>query len=65
MAAEHKRLTFVVTPELEPVMDKAKKLFYDHTQSDMIRTLIIAGLDSLASDAQDDQPASAPQGPST
>lgn len=65
MAAEHKRLTFVVTPELEPVMDKAKKLFYNHTQSDMIRTLIIAGLDSLDSDAQDDQSASAPQGPST
>ena len=50
MPLEHKRLTFVVTPELEPVIDKAKKIFYNYTQSDMIRTLIIAGLDSLDND---------------
>ncbi|WP_418973244.1 hypothetical protein [Allofournierella sp.] len=52
MPLEHKRLTFVVTPEMEPVIDKAKKIFYNYTQSDMIRTLIIAGLDSLDNDEE-------------
>ena len=52
MPLEQKRLTFVVTPELEPVIDKAKKIFYNYTQSDMIRTLIIAGLDSLDNDEE-------------
>lgn len=52
MLLEHKRLTFVVTPEMEPVIDKAKKIFYNYTQSDMIRTLIIAGLDSLDNDEE-------------
>ena len=37
---------------MEPVIDKAKKIFYNYTQSDMIRTLIIAGLDSLDNDEE-------------
>jgi len=52
MATELKRLTFAVTPDMESVMDRAKQLFYDRTQSDMIRTLIIAGLDAVEDKGQ-------------
>lgn len=45
MGTESKRLTFVVTPEIEGLLAKAKKeLFYDQTQSAMIRELLMAGL---------------------
>lgn len=48
MATELKRLTFVVTPEMEPLLASAKKeFFYDQTQSAMIRELIMAGLDAV------------------
>lgn len=47
MATELRRITFVVPPDMEPLMDKAKQLFYNRTQSDMIRTLIMAGLDAM------------------
>lgn len=48
MATELKRMTFVVTPEMEPLLDKFKKdFFYNRTQSDMIRTLVEAGLQTL------------------
>lgn len=55
MATELRRMTFTITPDMEPVMDKAKRLFYDHTQSDMIRTLIIAGLDAMENTSQNEQ----------
>ncbi len=39
-----KRMTFTATPEIEALLDQAKKeLFYDCTQSQMIRALT-AGL---------------------
>lgn len=45
MATELKRMTFAVTKEMEPLLDRAKKnLFYDKNQSDMIRELVMAGL---------------------
>lgn len=44
MATELKRMTFAVTPDMEELMDEAKKMFYDRTQSEMIRTLVVAGL---------------------
>ena len=47
MATELKRLTFAVTPEIEELLDEAKKMFYDSTKSEMIRTLVVAGLDSI------------------
>jgi len=40
-------MTFVVTPDMENLMDEAKRMFYDSTQSEMIRTLIVAGLTAL------------------
>jgi len=47
MATKFKRVTFAITPELETLMDKAKKTFYDHNLSDMIRKLILAGIEAL------------------
>ena len=48
MATELTRLTFVVTKEMEPLLADAKKnWFYDRTQSDMIRELLLAGLETL------------------
>ena len=52
MATECKRMTFAVPPEMEEVMDEAKKMFYDRTRSEMIRTLIAAGLASLKSEKE-------------
>lgn len=43
-----KRMTFVVTPEMEvPLQDAKRELFYNHTQSEMIRELIAAGLRAI------------------
>lgn len=48
MATTLNRLTFVVTKEMEPLLANAKKnQFYNRTQSDMIRELVMAGLDVL------------------
>ena len=48
MATELTRLTFVVTKEMEALLANAKKnQFYDRTQSDMIRELVMAGLSTL------------------
>lgn len=45
MAAKLKRMTFAVAPDMEVLLDSAKKeMFCDRTQSDMIRELIAAGL---------------------
>lgn len=50
MATELKKMTFVVTPNMEELMDEAKKIFYGRTLSEMIRTLITAGLTALKSE---------------
>lgn len=48
MTAGTKRLTIVVTQEMEALLTNAKKeYFYDKNQSDMIRELILAGLDAV------------------
>lgn len=44
MPTELKRITFTVPPDLEELLDDARKMFYDRTQSEMIRALIVAGL---------------------
>lgn len=45
MATELKRMTFVVTPEIESLLDGIKQdKFYNCSQSEMIRTLVEAGL---------------------
>jgi hypothetical protein len=48
MATTLNRLTFAVTKEMEPLLDNAKKSqFYNCTQSEMIRELLMIGLDVL------------------
>lgn len=48
MASKHKRLTFVVTPEMEPLLDSIKKeMFYNCSQSEMIRTLVEEGWNAI------------------
>ena len=48
MATALTRLTFVVTKEMEPRLANAKNnWFYDRTKSDMIRELVLAGLETL------------------
>ena len=47
MSGQSKRLTFVVTPEIEAQMRNMKKeMYFDRTQSDMIRDLVAAGVRS-------------------
>ena len=48
MASKLKRLTFVVTPEMELLLDEIRKeTFYNRSQSEMIRTLIEEGWNAV------------------
>lgn len=47
MPTKLKRITFAVTPDIENILDEAKKFFYNHSQSEMLRILILEGLASL------------------
>lgn len=45
MPTNLKRMTFIVTPEMEAPLDTFKKeMFYDRNQSEMIRELVLAGM---------------------
>ncbi|MBQ8617705.1 MAG: hypothetical protein IJ418_09355 [Clostridia bacterium] len=47
MSGQSKRLTFVVTPEIEAQMKEMKReVYFDRTQSEMIRELVAAGVRS-------------------
>jgi len=62
MNSEFVRMTFTVTPDMEALMAQAKRsLFYDATRSEMIRSLIRAGLAAAQAEApQTDPEASGP-----
>ena len=48
MATNMKRFTISLTEELEAALDKAKReMFYNRTQSEMIRELLSEGVKSL------------------
>ena len=48
MSTELKRMTFSVTPEIEASLKSFKKeMFYDRSQSDMLRTLVSARMRAL------------------
>lgn len=48
MATELKRMTFVVTTEMEEPLNSIKReMFYNRTQSDMIRVLVSAGIRAI------------------
>lgn len=46
MSTELKRISFAASSDIEEVMDEAKKIFYNKTQSDMIRILLSAGINA-------------------
>ena len=64
MATGLTRLTFTVPKEMEPLLARAKKdIFYDCTQSHMIRELLMAGLNVLDEKAaKEKQRDEAPEG---
>ena len=48
MDSGRKKLSFVVTPDIEAILDREKKeWFYDRSRSYMIRELVMAGLRAL------------------
>lgn len=54
MSGQSKRLTFVVTPEIEAQMKSMKKeIYFNRTQSDMIRELVAAGVRSCKAERRD------------
>ena len=54
MASKHKRLTFVITPEIESSLDGMKKeIFYNCSHSEMIRTLLAEGLNAIKEKQRD------------
>lgn len=62
MANKPKRVTYTATPDIELLMDKAKRIFYDYNQSEMIRILITAGLDTMKNEARIERPLPNPPG---
>lgn len=47
MSGQSKRLTFVVTPEIEEqIREMKREVYFDRTQSAMIRELVEAGVRS-------------------
>lgn len=53
MASKFKRITFVLTPEMKVILDRLKKeMFYNCSQSEMIRILVEAGCNSIKTDKQ-------------
>lgn len=53
MNGQSKRLTFVVTPEIEAQMkDMKREVYFDRTQSEMIRELVAAGVRSCKADGK-------------
>lgn len=56
-----KRMTFTATPEVKALLDQVKKeLFYDCTQSQMIRTLTAAGLRAWRRERENPPPSQTP-----
>lgn len=48
MTDKNKRITIVLTPEMELLLDGFKqKMFYNCSRSEMIRTLVKVGLDGV------------------
>jgi len=51
MSGQGRRLTFVATPEIEAQMkDIKREIYFDRSQSEMIRDLMAAGMRSRRAD---------------
>jgi hypothetical protein len=54
MSVKWKRYTISVTNQIETDLDAAKKeYFYNNTKSEMLRQLIVLGLDTLMADKKE------------
>ena len=54
MATDLRRFTISITPTMETDLDRAKKeCYYKSTQNEMIRDLIIRGLETLDLEQED------------
>lgn len=58
MTTEPKRLTFAATPDVEAIMDRARRILYNKNQSEVIRILISAGLAAINDEKAEKEPAS-------
>lgn len=47
MATKYRRITFMVTPEIEKSLDAFKRRYYDRSFSEVIRMLLTAGIESI------------------
>ena len=55
MESKFKRMTFVITSEMEMSLDRMKKeMFYNCSRSEMIRTLVRKGLNVIKEEKQPD-----------
>lgn len=53
MDSGRKKRSFVVTPDIEAILDREKKeWFYDRSRSYMIRELVMAGLRALKEESE-------------
>lgn len=53
MPTKLKRFTFVITPDMKEPLDSLKReMFYNRTQSDMIRELITAGIRAMKAETE-------------
>ena len=54
MPNHYKRITHTITSDRADLMDEAKQIFYNRTQSEMIRTLVTEGLKAVEAQGEGD-----------
>lgn len=54
MPNRYKRITLTITSDRADLMDEAKQIFYNRTQSEMIRTLVTEGLKAVRAQGEGD-----------
>lgn len=53
MSTPYTRVTFVITPEMEKRLDDLKReIYYNRSHSEMLRSIVKAGLDAMLGDRQ-------------
>ena len=55
MPNHYKRITLTITSDRADLMDEAKQIFYNRTQSEMIRTLVTEGLKAVKAQGEGDR----------
>lgn len=54
MPNHYKRITLTITSDRADLMDEAKQIFYNRTQSEMIRTPVMEGLKTVRAQGEGD-----------